>query len=139
MNYKTTVFLSIALGAVLLIAAIAGMRYMNPAPEGYRSSFETAKEQTTPQPTQTATPKPTEEPFTGFYDTEAMTLKERIHTPEGFHREEVETDSFAAFMENYALYKDATMDALPKFKFNGALIRDFKEVLMPEISPLIES
>ena len=82
MNYKTTVFLSIALGAVLLIAAIAGMRYMNPAPEGYRSSFETAKEQTTPQPTQTATPKPTEEPFTGFYDTEAMTLKERIHTPE---------------------------------------------------------
>ena len=93
MNYKTTVFLSIALGAVLLIAAIAGMRYMNPAPEGYRSSFETAKEQTTPQPTQTATPKPTEEPFTGFYDTEAMTLKERIHTPEGFHREEVETDS----------------------------------------------
>ena len=96
MNYKTTVFLSIALGAVLLIAAIAGMRYMNPAPEGYRSSFETAKEQATPQPTQTATPKPTEEPFTGFYDTEAMTLKERIHTPEGFHREEVETDSFAA-------------------------------------------
>ena len=71
MNYKTTVFLSIALGAVLLIAAIAGMRYMNPAPEGYRSSFETAKEQATPQPTQTATPKPTEE---------------RIHTPEGFHR-----------------------------------------------------
>ena len=59
---------------------------MNPAPEGYRSSFETAKEQATPQPTQTATPKPTEEPFTGFYDTEAMTLKERIHTPEGFHR-----------------------------------------------------
>ncbi len=106
MNYKTTVFLSIALGAVLLIAAIAGMRYMNPAPEGYRSSFETAKEQAAPQPTQTATPKPTEEPFTGFYDTEAMTLKERIHTPEGFHREEVETDSFAAFMENYALYKD---------------------------------
>ena len=50
MNYKTTVFLSIALGAVLLIAAIAGMRYMNPAPEGYSSSFETAKEQTTPQP-----------------------------------------------------------------------------------------
>ena len=67
MNYKTTVFLSIALGAVLLIAAIAGMRYMNPAPEGYRSSFETAKEQATPQPTQTATPKPTEEPFTGLF------------------------------------------------------------------------
>ena len=42
-------------------------------------------------------------------------------------------------LADYALYKDATLDALPKFKFNGALIRDFKEVLMPEISPLIES
>ena len=42
-------------------------------------------------------------------------------------------------LADYALYKDTTLDALPKFKFNGALIRDFKEVLMPEISPLIES
>ena len=38
---------------------------------------------------------------------------------------------------NYAAYKDATEDALPKFKFNGALIRDFKEELMPIISPLL--
>lgn len=42
-------------------------------------------------------------------------------------------------LADYTSYKDATLDALPKFKFNGALIRDFKEVLMPEISPLIES
>ncbi len=39
---------------------------------------------------------------------------------------------------NYAAYKDATPNAMPKFKFNGALIRDFKEVLMPEITPLLE-
>lgn len=39
---------------------------------------------------------------------------------------------------DYAAYKEATPDALPKFKFNGALIKDFKEVLMPEISPLFE-
>ncbi|SES20924.1 type I restriction enzyme, R subunit [Butyrivibrio fibrisolvens] len=37
---------------------------------------------------------------------------------------------------DYAAYKEATEDALPKFKFNGALVRDFKETLMPEISPL---
>lgn len=39
-------------------------------------------------------------------------------------------------LADYALYKDTTLDALPKFKFNGALIRDFKEVLMPEISSI---
>lgn len=38
---------------------------------------------------------------------------------------------------DYAAYKDATEDALPKFKFNGALIRDFKEELMPIIAPLL--
>lgn len=37
---------------------------------------------------------------------------------------------------DYAAYKEATEDALPKFKFNGALVRDFKDALMPEISPL---
>lgn len=40
-------------------------------------------------------------------------------------------------LANYAEYKEATEGALPKFKFNGALIREFKEVLMPEISPLL--
>ncbi|MBE5864577.1 MAG: type I restriction endonuclease subunit R [Lachnospiraceae bacterium] len=39
---------------------------------------------------------------------------------------------------NYAAYKEATPDALPKFKFNAALVRDFKEALMAEIGQLIE-
>ena len=38
---------------------------------------------------------------------------------------------------DYAAYKDATEDALPKFKINGALIKDFKENLMPVIIPLL--
>lgn len=38
---------------------------------------------------------------------------------------------------DYAAYKEATPDAMPKFKFNGALVRDFKEVLMPEILLLL--
>lgn len=38
---------------------------------------------------------------------------------------------------DYAAYKEATPGAMPKFKFNGALIRDFKEVLMPEILLLL--
>ncbi|MCR5322158.1 MAG: HsdR family type I site-specific deoxyribonuclease [Lachnospiraceae bacterium] len=38
---------------------------------------------------------------------------------------------------DYAAYKNATEDPMPKFKFNGAMIRDFKENLMPEIEPLI--
>lgn len=38
---------------------------------------------------------------------------------------------------DYTAYKEATPDAMPKFKFNGALIRDFKEVLMPEILLLL--
>ena len=38
---------------------------------------------------------------------------------------------------DYASYKAETEDALPKFKFNGAMIKDFKETLMPEIGPLL--
>ncbi len=38
---------------------------------------------------------------------------------------------------DYAAYKNATEDALPKFKFNGALVREFKEDLMPIIAPLL--
>lgn len=41
-------------------------------------------------------------------------------------------------LADYATYKEHTPDALPKFKFNGALIKEFKEVVMPEISPLLE-
>lgn len=38
---------------------------------------------------------------------------------------------------DYAAYKEATTDAMPKFKFNSSLIRDFKEELMPQIIPLL--
>ena len=41
-------------------------------------------------------------------------------------------------LADYATYKEHTPDALPKFKFNGTLIKEFKEVLMTEISPLLE-
>lgn len=37
---------------------------------------------------------------------------------------------------DYAAYKEATEDALPKFKFNGAMIRSFKDDLMALILPL---
>ena len=39
---------------------------------------------------------------------------------------------------DYAAYKEQMPNALPKFKFNGTLIREFKEGLMPEIAPLLE-
>lgn len=39
-------------------------------------------------------------------------------------------------LADYSAYKAATENALPKFKFNGAMIREFKDVMMPEISPL---
>lgn len=39
-------------------------------------------------------------------------------------------------LADYTAYKAATENALPKFKFNGAMIREFKDVMMPEISPL---
>lgn len=41
-------------------------------------------------------------------------------------------------LADYASYKETALEVLPKFKFNGALIREFKEVLMPEIRPLLE-
>ena len=40
-------------------------------------------------------------------------------------------------LADYAGYKANTPDALSKLKFNIMLIREFKENLMPEISPLI--
>lgn len=39
-------------------------------------------------------------------------------------------------LADYSAYKAATENELPKFKFNGAMIREFKDVMMPEISPL---
>ena len=38
---------------------------------------------------------------------------------------------------DYTAYKDSTENALKKFKFFPAMINEFKEKLMPEISPLI--
>lgn len=37
---------------------------------------------------------------------------------------------------NYAAYKEATEKPVKKFKFFSAMIKDFKDVLMPEIAPL---
>ena len=39
---------------------------------------------------------------------------------------------------DYAAYREVTPDALPKFKFRTQMINEFKEVLMPEIAPLIK-
>ncbi len=39
---------------------------------------------------------------------------------------------------DYGAYKEATPDALPKFKFRKKMIDEFKEALMPEIAPLID-
>lgn len=38
----------------------------------------------------------------------------------------------------YAAYREATPDALSKIKFRKLMIDEFKEVLMPEIAPLID-
>ena len=38
---------------------------------------------------------------------------------------------------DYTAYKEATPDAMAKFKFYKQLIREFKEGLMPEVLPLI--
>ena len=39
---------------------------------------------------------------------------------------------------DYAAYKEANEEALPKFKFRKLMIDEFKNVLMPEIAPLID-
>ena len=38
---------------------------------------------------------------------------------------------------DYSAYKDSTPDAMPKFKFNTALVREFKEELMAKVEPLM--
>ena len=55
-----------------------------------------------------------------------------------FNDGELANENKLKALADYAAYKEKTSDALPKFKFNGALIKEFREVLMPEISPLIE-
>ncbi|MDE7200790.1 MAG: HsdR family type I site-specific deoxyribonuclease [Lachnospiraceae bacterium] len=39
---------------------------------------------------------------------------------------------------DYAAYREASSDALPKFKFRKSMMNEFKEVIMPEIGPLID-
>lgn len=39
---------------------------------------------------------------------------------------------------DYAIYKEATPDTLPKFKFRKLMIDEFRETLMPGIAPLID-
>lgn len=39
---------------------------------------------------------------------------------------------------DYAAYKDKKEDALPKFKFRTQMIDEFKNVLIPEIAPLLD-
>ena len=38
---------------------------------------------------------------------------------------------------DYTLYREKNGNALMKFKFQKALVEDFKENLMPEIEPLL--
>jgi type I restriction enzyme R subunit len=39
---------------------------------------------------------------------------------------------------DYAAYREATPDALPKFKFRKAMIEEFREMMRTEICPLME-
>ncbi|SKB46157.1 type I restriction enzyme, R subunit [Lachnospiraceae bacterium] len=39
---------------------------------------------------------------------------------------------------DYTAYKEATPDAMPKFKFRSAMTEDFKNNLMAEIAPLLD-
>lgn len=55
-----------------------------------------------------------------------------------FKEGELSNENKLKELADYKAYKAVTPDPLPKFKFNGALIKEFKEVLMPEISPLLE-
>ena len=59
---------------------------------------------------------------------------------EAFHFRDGELANENKFKEkaDFAAYKAATPEAMPKFKFYGALIRDFKDNLMPAIAPLLE-
>lgn len=39
---------------------------------------------------------------------------------------------------DYTAYREAALDALPKYKFRKSMINEFREVVMPEIAPLID-
>ena len=54
-----------------------------------------------------------------------------------FRNGEIANESKLKESADYAAYKAATPKALPKFRFRTAMIEDFREGLMAEISPLI--
>ena len=58
---------------------------------------------------------------------------------EVFHYKDNELANENKLKDNadYAAYKEANRDALPKFKFRKVMIDEFKNVLMPEIASLI--
>lgn len=78
-------------------------------------------------------------------DTEIRRFSEKWFIPfedvkyEAFNFRDGELANESKLKENadYAAYKESTEDPLPKFKFNSALIRDFKEDLMQQIEPLL--
>ncbi|MDE6622467.1 MAG: HsdR family type I site-specific deoxyribonuclease, partial [Lachnospiraceae bacterium] len=39
---------------------------------------------------------------------------------------------------DYTAYREAALDALPKYKFRKSMINEFRDVVMPEIAPLID-
>lgn len=107
MKYHSTILLSIVLGSVLLIASFVGMKKINPVPENYYERFQAAEETKAPQPTAAVVETESEEEvFSGFYDVEGMTLKDRFQTPPGFSRDDYPVGSFEDFIEQYPLYKD---------------------------------
>jgi len=54
-----------------------------------------------------------------------------------FHDGEIANENKLKDNADYSAYKEKAENPLPKFKFNGELIRDFKETLMPVILPLL--
>ena len=84
-------------------------------------------------------------PYFKMIETEIKRFSEKWFIPyedvkyEAFNFRDGELANENKLKENadYAAYKEATTDAMPKFKFNSSLIRDFKEELMPQIIPLL--
>lgn len=79
-----------------------------------------------------------EERFYGFSSKWFVPFDDVKYEAYNFKDGELANENKLKALADYATYKEHTPDALPKFKFNGALIKEFKEVLMPEISPLLE-
>lgn len=66
-----------------------------------------------------------------------LDFKDVRYEAEHFRNGELANENKLKENANYTAYKESTENALPKFKFNGALIKAFKEELMPVIIPLL--